>query len=195
MAPRGEVTREKILDEAIRLYNRQGIESTSINDLLAVTGLTKGSLYFHFQSKDELSCAVLEKAKVLFLEFLDKALTGKTPGESLDNFFKQVVETHKSAGFVGGCLFGNAALELSDKDRRMASLVGSVFDEWLEKIRSAVRAAQAAGQVRDDLPADVLARHIVMAIEGGIMLARLKKSEKHLKDCLKSLRTLIGLKR
>jgi TetR/AcrR family transcriptional repressor of nem operon len=195
MAPRGVVTKEKIIDEAIRLYNKQGIESTSINDLIAVTGLTKGSLYFHFQSKDELSFAALEKAKIRFLEFLDKALTGKTPGEGLENFFKRVVETHRSTGFVGGCLFGNAALEMSDKDRRMAALVGDVFGEWIKKIRNTVQAAQARGQVRDDLPADVLARHIVMTIEGGIMLARLEKSEKHLKDCLKSLRTLIALKR
>ncbi len=83
---------------------------------------------------------------------------------------------------------------MSDKDSKLTTLVNGVFNEWHEKIRLVVKAAQKTGQLRDDLPADSLARHIVMTIEGGIMLARLEKSEKHLRACLRSLRALIGLK-
>ncbi len=194
MAAKGDVTREKILNETICLYNQQGIESTSINDIIDVMGLTKGSLYFHFHSKDDLTHAVLTKAKTDFAGFLESALTGKTPGEKLDNFFKRAVEKHKKAGFVGGCLWGNVALETSDKDKGIAKVVSDAFDDWIGKIRITVKAAQNTGQIRNDLSADMLARHIVMTIEGGIMLARLKKSEKHLKDCLASLRKLIALK-
>jgi len=82
---------------------------------------------------------------------------------------------------------------MSDKDSHLTALVNGVFSEWHEKIRVVVKSAQRTGQVRDDLSADSLARHIVMTIEGGIMLARLGKREKHLRDCLRSLRTLIGL--
>jgi TetR/AcrR family transcriptional repressor of nem operon len=194
MAAKGEITREKILDGAIRLFNQQGIESTSINDIIDAMGMTKGSLYFHFQSKDDLTHAVLTKAKTEFAGFLESALTGKTPGEKLDSFFKHAVEKQRKAGFVGGCLWGNVALETSDKDKRIASLVGEAFDDWIGKLRITVKAAQDIGQVRDDLSANMLAHHIVMTIEGGIMLARLKKSEKHLKGCLRSLRKLIALK-
>jgi TetR/AcrR family transcriptional repressor of nem operon len=194
MATKGGITKDKIVDETIRLFNLQGIESTSINDIIAAIKMTKGSLYFHFQSKGDLTNAVLAKAKTEFAGFLESALTGETPGEKLDNFFKRAVEKHRKTGFVGGCLWGNVALETSDKDKRVANLVRDVFDDWIEKMRRTVKAAQANGQVRNDLSADLLARHIVMTIEGGIMLARLEKSEKRLKDCMKSLRTVIGLK-
>ncbi len=83
---------------------------------------------------------------------------------------------------------------MSDKDRDMAELVNGVFDEWQKKVRQVVAASQKNRQVRTDLSADILSRHIIMTIEGGIMLARLKKSEKHLRESLISLRTLLGLK-
>ncbi len=102
MSPKGSITKERILNEALGLMNRRGIESTSISDLQTATGMTRGSLYFHFMSKEALTRAVLEKAKAEFLVFLDAALAGKTPGEGLDKFFKSVVGKHKAVGFVGG---------------------------------------------------------------------------------------------
>jgi TetR/AcrR family transcriptional regulator, transcriptional repressor for nem operon len=83
---------------------------------------------------------------------------------------------------------------MSGKDEHVAELVNGVFDEWHEKVRKTVASAQRSRQVRGDVKADILAHHIIMSIEGGIMLARLKKSEKHLKECLGSLRALLGLK-
>jgi TetR/AcrR family transcriptional regulator, transcriptional repressor for nem operon len=83
---------------------------------------------------------------------------------------------------------------MSDKDEHLAELVNRVFTQWHKKVRKIVAAAQRTGQVRKDINADILAHHIIMTIEGGIMLARLKKNEKHLRECMLSLRTLLGLK-
>jgi TetR/AcrR family transcriptional repressor of nem operon len=83
---------------------------------------------------------------------------------------------------------------MSDKNDNLAELVNGVFNEWHKKVRRIVAAAQKTRQLREDVTADILAHHIIMTIEGGIMLARLKKSEKHLRGCLSSLRTLLGLK-
>ncbi len=194
MRSKGDLTRERILDETTRLVLLKGFNATSICDLTEATGLKKGSLYFHFSGKDELSTAVLEKARADFLNFLDSSLAGKTAGERLDNFFRKVLEKHRSAEFAGGCIFGNTALEMSDKDKRLAAFIGKVFDEWVDKIRKVIQAAQSSKQLRGDLSAETMAMHVVMTIEGGIMLARLRKSEKTLRDCLASLRTLIGLR-
>lgn len=194
MRSKGDLTRERILNEATRLVHQKGFEATSICDLTEATGLKKGSLYFHFAGKDELSVAVLEKARTDFLNFLDASLVGETAGECLDNFFAKVLEKHKSTGFVGGCIFGNTALEMSDKHKRLAAFIGKVFDEWVDKIRKVIQSAQSSGQLRRDISAEIMARHIVMTIEGGIMLARLKKNEKTLRECLTSLKALIGLR-
>ena len=195
MKSKGELTKERILSEATRLVHRKGFEATSINDLLAVTGLKKGCLYFHFSGKDELSLAILEKAKADFFASFDSSLAEKTPGHRLDRLFRETLEQSKKKEFEGGCIFGNTALEMSGKNQRLSKFVGEVFAEWIERISEIVKDAQDAGQVRKDLSAAILARHIVMSLEGGIMLTRLEKSEKPMRDCIMSLRTLLGMKR
>lgn len=192
---KGELTKEKILAEATRLVQQKGFEATSMNDLVEATGLQKGCLYFHFSGKDDLLLAILEKAKSDFFQLVDTALEGRTPGERLDNFLKAVLDYQKSMGFSGGCIFGNMALEMCDKDRRITVFIRGLFDEWIERIREVVKAAQHTGQIGSVIAPEVLARHIVMALEGGIMLSRLEKKERPLKECIASLRALIGLKR
>src|ERR1700693_3152175 len=96
---KGEVTKDKILAEAAQLMHKKGFEATTINDLVKATGLKKGCLYFHFSGKDELSLAVLEKAKADFLLLMDLLLEGKTPGDSLDNLFKGIQDAQRDMGF------------------------------------------------------------------------------------------------
>jgi TetR/AcrR family transcriptional repressor of nem operon len=90
-------------------------------------------------------------------------------------------------------MFGNFALEMSDTKHEFAQLVARVFDDWIVKIQEVVAAAQESGEVRCDLSAEAIARHIVFAIEGGIMLTRLKKEEAPIKSCLDALRGLLYL--
>src|SRR5437879_5437908 len=55
-------TRRQILDAAGRVFDRLGYESATITEILAQAGVTKGALYFHFDSKEELARGVLAEA-------------------------------------------------------------------------------------------------------------------------------------
>lgn len=193
MITKGERTREKITKTAAEVFHRKGFTATSINDLLEATGVKKGSLYFHFPGKDDIALAVLDKAEEEFMIFLDAALAGPTSGSQLDHFFQQALEIHRRRGFVGGCLFGNTALEASDSNPRYAARVAVVFSRWIGKIRAVIDKGQSDGEIRFDLPADTLAQFVVSSIEGGIMLSRLRKEEGPLRLCLDSLRILLEL--
>jgi TetR/AcrR family transcriptional repressor of nem operon len=194
MVTKGKQTRERILEQATKVFTRKGIAATTINDLLEATGTTKGNLYFHFSGKEEVGLEVLNRARETFRGFLDNSLKGDSPGAQLENFFCQVLEKNRCRGFVGGCLFGNTALESSDTAPLFANLVSEVFAEWIDKLRETLGAAQVAGQVRRDLPAEHLAELLVVAIEGGIMQARLKKAAGPLERSLETLRILLELK-
>jgi TetR/AcrR family transcriptional repressor of nem operon len=194
MATKGEQSKEKILTQATRVFNRQGFRTTTINDLLKATGTTKGNLYFHFSGKEEVGLEVLKREKAAFMQFLGSALTGDTPGAALDNFLRSALLKHRRSDFVGGCLFGNTALEASDTAPAFAELVAGVFDEWIGKIESKIAEAQQAGQVRRDLPARDLAELVVATVEGGIMQARLQKLEGPMSRALDTLRALLDLK-
>ena len=196
MTHRGEQTRERILSQATNLVIRRGFGATSVSDLVEATGVNRGSLYFHFPGKDQLGLAVLERAGEQLQTFIKESLTGNSPGRQLDNFFRAALKAHESAEFVGGCLWGNTALEMSDAEghERFVEIVRDVFAAWMGTIEEIIAAAQQCGQVQGDIPAATLATDVVATIEGGIMLSRLHKDPKPLRDCLDGLRQMLRLR-
>jgi len=191
---KGEITRGKILESARELFNAKGFSTTTINDLVEATGMQKGALYFHFPGKDAIAREVLAEATDEFMGFLDNALGGGNPGASLDNFFRCALEKHLATGFVGGCIFGNTALEMSDSNPEFAEAIEKVFDEWICRVGIAVSDAQGRGQIRTDIASESLAKHIIATIEGGIMMSRLKKDERPMRECLDTLRITLDLR-
>lgn len=188
----GNLTKERLLDEATTLFHQKGFGATSVSDLLAAAGIKKGTLYYHFSGgKDDLALAVLQRAKTRFLAELDDVLAAPSPTEGLHRFFEYALDKHRRKGFVGGCLFGNTALEMSDVNSRYADAVADVFRKWTAKIEAVVQAGQKSGEFRADIPADRLAQMIVSTVEGGIMMSRLQKQEGPLKACLESITTVL----
>ncbi len=191
MATKGERTRYHILGEAGRLIQRKGIGATSVGEILAAAGVHKGSLYFHFQDKEEIGREVIRQAADRFLGFVDNSLTGPTPRNALDNFFAAALAYHRGTGFIGGCLFGNTALETSDANPGLSSLVDEVFAAWIERIARVIAAGQRAGEFRDDMTALDLGQQVVATLEGGIMLSRLRKKAAPLEICIENLKIFL----
>ena len=193
MLTKGEQTRDNILAEASRLFELQGFRATSLSDLQNATGLKKGALYFHFNSKDEIGLAVLERSRREFELFLDETLVGATPSHRLENYFSKILSWQFGMNFCGGCIFGNIALEMGDSDARFADFVDLVFTHWINRIGAEIAEGQSRGEIHSNLAALSLARHIVATTEGAIMLSRLKKDAQPLKDCFASLRMMLGI--
>lgn len=186
-----QATRDRLIDAAYELARRKGFDRTSIAEVMEAADVGKGSLYHHFPDKDSLGLAVLERDREVFMAMIDDCLAAATPMEGLDRFFTMALEKHLEAEFVGGCLWGNTALEMSDSNPAYARLVTAVFDEWIGKLADTIRAGQDRGMIRADFPATDLARSVVATIEGGIMLSRLSKEEAPLRACLTSLRAML----
>ncbi len=189
---KGEHTRERLLDEATWLVNRHGVGATSVTALLLAAGIKKGTLYFHFPGKDDLCLAVLERARVGFLAVLDETLGASDPWAGFCAFLDWVLERHRGKQFVGGCIFGNTALEMGDREGEHAAAVRELFAAWTERLAGVIAAGQQAGCMRRDLTAAELAQMTVASLEGGIMLARLRKAEDPLQACILSLKRFIG---
>ena len=54
-------TRNRILDTAVEVFNRQGVAQTSLNDIARETGVTRGAIYWHFANKVDLFNAMIER--------------------------------------------------------------------------------------------------------------------------------------
>lgn len=186
-----QATRERLIDAAYGLARRKGFDRTSVAEVMEAAEVGKGSLYHHFPGKDDLGLAVLERDRQGFMAFLDSALAAPTPLAGLERFFALALQKHRETGFVGGCLWGNTALEMSDTNPAFARVVADVFEEWTAKVAAIIRAGQESGQIRADFPARDLARSVIAMIEGGIMLSRLTKQDGPLRACLATLLAML----
>ncbi len=188
---KGADTRQRILDAAASLIQVRGFHATSVGDILTTAGVTKGTLYHHFESKEQLGLEILRRGREGFMSFLDAAFGVEDPEDALERFFAAALRKHDDTGFKGGCLWGNTALEMSDTNPEYTDRVREVFDEWIGKVAAVISAGQTAGRFRTDRGARDLARVVVSTVEGGIMLSRLSKADGPFRACLDSLRVML----
>ena len=188
---KGEKTRARILRSAMSLINTSGYTNTSINNIIEASGVQKGNLYFHFVSKDDLCLALIEEAKKEYLAYLKSSVKSEHPLEKINDILNAVLARHRKMNFIGGCIFGNMALEMSDINPRFTSVIKGVFHEWEQLLAGFLQEAQDCGDLDHELEPHCLAKFIVASIEGGIMMARVNKSEDDIANSMDMIRRML----
>lgn len=124
---KGEGTRERILDRALRLASRDGLDGLSIGGLAGELGLSKSGLFAHFGSKEDLQLAVLKEAAARFEDTVMRPAFRAPRGEPrLRRLFDNWIGWIGDPASPGGCVFLAAASELDDREGRPREyLVGS----------------------------------------------------------------------
>lgn len=178
---KGQQTRQRILDSAMDLINSKGYHATTMNDIIAATGVQKGNLYYHFPGKEALVIDLVKSAGKSYGEYLSAKAGSGTPLERLGKVLDAVLEFHRDRGLKGGCIFGNLAMETADTVPAVAESVKEVFDSGIDWIASIISKAKETGEIRlkpssgsDSLSdSKKMALKIVAGIEGAILFARL----------------------
>lgn len=143
-----------VLRRSVELFNRKGYDATSMGDLARELGLTKSAIYHHVPSKEHLLEQALDEALDSLEEALDRVEA--TPGLSSPERLRTAVASsvtvlvdHLPAVTLLLRVHGNSAVEQEALRRRRA------IDDRLAVM---VRAAAADGELRDDIPADLISR-------------------------------------
>jgi AcrR family transcriptional regulator len=167
--------RERILTTAYRLFTRRGIRAVGNDEVIAVSGVAKATLYRHFPSKNDLVLAVLQRREELWTLGLveqQSRLRGETPEEQLLAIFDVFHDWFQKREDFDGCSFINVLLELG-----AAHPAGQASIRYLDNIRTIVRErAEAAGLVDVDNFARswhiLMKGSIIAAGEGDLQAAR-----------------------
>jgi AcrR family transcriptional regulator len=160
-----ERSREKILEAGFRLFFREGYARVSMEMIAAQAGMTKRTLYNHFDSKDQLLGAVLESQNRRSLaRFKDwTANADGTIGDFLDQFFGKASTWVASARWRGPG-FTRLAMELADRPghpaRKIAARHKAELERWME---AEFRARGSREPARD-------ARTLNLVMEGAVAL-------------------------
>src|SRR3954464_11103649 len=113
---KGAETRERILDQAVRLASREGLEGLTIGTLSTELGLSKSGLFAHFGSKDELQLQVLQATVQRFEETVIRSALSAPRGEPrIRAVFDRWLDWESHPSMPGGCLLIAAAVEFDDR--------------------------------------------------------------------------------
>ncbi|MEQ9592096.1 MAG: TetR/AcrR family transcriptional regulator, partial [Cyclobacteriaceae bacterium] len=97
-----EATKEKILRQSGQLFNTQGYKATSLSDITKATGYTKGAIYRHFNSKDELEMETLSHLSGLMFDQLREKIKAASDAPGKINSILTFFETYISKPPVKG---------------------------------------------------------------------------------------------
>ena len=137
---KGDLTRERILEQAMALAGSVGLEGLSIGELAKQTGLSKSGLFAHFASKEDLQLKILEAAKTRFVEeVVAPALRAPRGEPRLRALFERWLEWE--AARVGGCPFVEASYELDDRPGPVRDAIAATQRDWVDTLAHAVRIA------------------------------------------------------
>ena len=187
-----EVTIYKILRKSATLFNTQGYKATSISDITDATGFTKGAIYRHFKSKDELEKKALYYLSEQMNEKLRTIIKAEpTAGKKLRAILAFFKTYATNPPVKGGCPLLNAAVEADDTNPVLRQGAMKILNDLKSSILIILANGIRFGQVRQNIDQNYYATIIVAALEGAIMMSKLRGNNDDLETVIRHLESLV----
>jgi len=176
--------RDRILEAACELIHTQGYHATTMDQVVDTSGLSKGTLYHHFSTKEVLAQAALDRFFSLFSERIREAMERRAePLARLGALMDTVVEIQQEIGLLG-CPLGNLALELSCSHEGFRQRLQLMLGMMSGEVERCLRRAARSGGLRPEVRVRRAARFVLAAIQGGVLLAKTDRDIRPLEDCV-----------
>lgn len=194
MAPKGAQTRRNIVEKSLQLFTVKGYFNTSVSDILDATGLTKGGLYGHFRSKEDIWYAVYDEAVSIWRKVvLDKVRDIRDPLERIEKTIENDMRDYLGGEvFDGGCFFFNMLVELSGQSTRMNQHILRGFVRFSRLLRLWLEEAEAEGILKEGLDLKEIANFIVISVNGAAPLYAASRDPMIWKQTISQLHHYIG---
>lgn len=196
LVPRdGSATRERILDAAERLVERNGFAATTVDRVLEEAGSSKGAFFHHFDSKRALARALVERYVDADLGLLRAGLQAcadvPDPVDRVLAFLRHYERwADELVSADSACLYIAVLTERDLLDDATAGAVRRAIETWRAEFATLLRPALA--QARADVDADELADHLFATFEGGYLMCRSLASPEPMRAQLRVLRLLVA---
>jgi len=174
---KGEQTRLEIIRKAAPIFNQKGYDGAALSDLMRATGLEKGGIYRHFDSKQELAAEAFDHAWKLAM---DVRFEGTHEIPNTVDRLKQIVRNFRDrrTGVVpGGCPLLNTAIDSDDGNPQLRAKAKQALSSWLHRLEAIVDEGKRRGEIRSSVDSAELAILIVSTLEGSGMIRRLQKKD------------------
>src|SRR4030095_3315666 len=165
-------TKQRIIGSAIQLFAEKGYQATTIAEIAKASEANAGSVYFFFQTKQDILLAVLDS----YCEGIEHMLlepAWKNVSDPIQRIFA-LLERYRSFLMETecryGCPIGILALELHQTDPAVPQRLAADFERWTTAVETCLR--DAGRRLPSDVSLRDLATFILTTMEGGVMQAR-----------------------
>ncbi|MGE6355725.1 TetR/AcrR family transcriptional regulator [Flavobacterium sp. NPDC079362] len=161
-------TRLTILHKAFELIYSKGYQTTSIDDIIATTQVTKGAFYYHFKTKDEMGIAIIEEIlKPTMLEsFIQPIENSQNPIDDLYNMISYLLLEDPFLEVKYGCPVGNLTQEMTPWNAQFSKALLELVNQWMHTIQKIILEAQNSGLVRKEVNGEQVAFFIMSGYWG-----------------------------
>lgn len=189
---KSEKTKQYIIEQAAPLFNKKGYAGTSMNDIMIATGLAKGGVYGHFESKDEIAAAAFEysqaKVKADLISTISKHSSALEKLFSILGFYKNYT---LKPPVEGGCPILNTAVDADDAYPFLKKKAKNALNEMLTGLQQIIELGISKQEIKSGISSRKTAEMIFAQIEGGIMMAKVSDDVKLLNSVLENLKIYI----
>jgi TetR/AcrR family transcriptional regulator, transcriptional repressor for nem operon len=171
---KGEISREFIIAASVPVFNTKGYTGTSLQDIMDITGFTKGGIYRHFSSKEELAAASFSYAyEEMKKAYMASADIDDAPDVKLLKFLTKMKTYLLQPPVKGGCPILNSSTEVDDTNEVLRDLVQKAALDWETRMIYIFEKGVTEKLFPATLDVKKEARFFMSAIEGAILLCKL----------------------
>ena len=189
---KGQRTRAEIIRRTAELMNRQGFLAAPMAAVTSATGIQKGGLYRHFESREALAYEALDYAVNQVRARFLQALEGRA---SACERLLAIVHAYDDAGddlpFAGGCPIMNSAIESDHAHPGLRERAQGAMSGWHGLLVRIVQAGLRAGEIRHGVVPQQVASVFIACMEGAVMLTHLYGDRAHWRAVRAHLETYV----
>jgi TetR/AcrR family transcriptional repressor of nem operon len=161
-------TRLNILHKAFELIYTKGYQTTSIDEIIATTQVTKGAFYYHFKTKDEMGVAIIEEIlkPTMQEQFIKPTEASQDPIEDFYNMISYLLLEDPFLQVKYGCPVGNLTQEMTPWNTKFSEALSELVDLWKATIINSIEKGKEAGLIRKDVIGEQVAFFILSGYWG-----------------------------
>ena len=181
---KGQATRDRIVAAAASLMFEHGVAGTTIEEVQNAAGVGASQMYHYFADRQELIRAVIAHQTQAVLANQQPLLGALDSLEAIRAWRDLLVDLEHQLNCKGGCPIGTLVGELAEVSAAYRNDLDKGFTEWEGALRDGIRAMHSRGELPGDADPDQLALALLAAVQGGLLLTKLRRNTTPLEAAL-----------
>ncbi|MFC7345126.1 TetR family transcriptional regulator [Chryseobacterium zhengzhouense] len=188
---KSEATRLNILQKAFELIYTNGYQTTSVDEIIATTQVTKGAFYYHFKTKDEMGLAIINELMIPNFKntFIEPFQNIVNPLDAIYDLMYNLLMENDTLKVEYGCPASNFTQEMAPWNIDFTKALNTLSLQWENTMIEAVEKGKENGLVKAEVNAKEVAVFVLSGYWGVRNLGKLENSKSVYLVYLKGLKS------